>query len=80
VPGDVGLISKVASAGTPVSPALISPPSPLDFLRRTVRVLSFVLGPAKFVNLSPFGEARSGNASVDMSDWQTQIVRNGKFK
>jgi len=78
VPGDGGLTSKVASAGTPVSPALISPPRPLDFLRRTVRVLSFVLGPERLVNLSPLGDARSGNASVGMSEGQEQIVRNRK--
>jgi len=68
VPGDGGLTSHVASAGAPVSPALISPPSPLDFLRRTVRVLSLVLGPERFVNLSPRGDGRSGNASVGMSE------------
>ena len=33
VPGEGGRISTVAKAGAPVSPALISPPSPLDFLR-----------------------------------------------
>lgn len=33
VAGDGGRTSKVAIAGAPVSPALISPPSPLDLLR-----------------------------------------------
>jgi hypothetical protein len=38
VPGDGGLTSNVAKAGALVSPALISPPSPLD--RRRIRGLS----------------------------------------
>lgn len=33
VVGDCGRISKVEKEGAPVSPALISPPNPLDFLR-----------------------------------------------
>ena len=73
VPGDGGLMSQVASAGTPVSPALISPPSPLDFLRRTVRMLSLVLGPERLVNVSPFGDAKGGNASVGMVESLEQI-------
>ena len=64
VPGDGGLMSSVAKAGELVSPALISPPSPLDRLR--IRGLSLLLGPPRGVNLS-VGEVAvvsSGNASV----------------
>ena len=60
VPGDGGLTSNVANAGALVSPALISPPSPLDLLR--IRVLSMLLGPASGANLSVVD--RSGKASV----------------
>jgi hypothetical protein len=43
--GDCGITSNVAKAGALVSPALISPPSPLDFLRdHVVLTLSLVLG------------------------------------
>jgi len=60
VPGDGGLMSSVANAGELVSPALISPPSPLDRLR--TRGLSLLFGPPRGVNLS--GVERSGKASV----------------
>lgn len=60
VPGDGGLISKVAKAGEPVSPALISPPSPLDLLRAFG--LSKVVGPARGGTLSALDSR--GNASV----------------
>jgi hypothetical protein len=60
VPGDGGLRSRVASAGALVSPALISPPSPLDLLR--VRVLSTLLGPARGGSLSVVDSR--GKASV----------------
>lgn len=61
VRGEGGLISNVARAGALVSPALISPPSPLDFLRD--RGLPVLLGPEKGPNLSLVVD-RSGNASV----------------
>jgi hypothetical protein len=61
VRGEGGLISNVARAGALVSPALISPPSPLDFLR--ARGLPVLLGPEKGPNLSLVVD-RSGNASV----------------
>jgi hypothetical protein len=60
VPGDGGLMSSVANAGELVSPALISPPSPLDRLR--TRGLSMLVGPPRGVNLSVV--ERSGKASV----------------
>ena len=60
VPGDGGLTSSVANAGTLVSPALISPPSPLDRLR--MRGFSMLLGPPRGVNSSVV--ERSGNCSV----------------
>ncbi len=60
VPGDGGLTSRVANAGTLVSPALISPPSPLDRLR--TRGLSMLFGAPRGVNLSVV--ERSGKASV----------------
>jgi len=60
VPGDGGLTSSVAKAGALVSPALISPPSPLDRLR--ARGLSLLFGPERGDNLS--APERSGKASV----------------
>ena len=60
VPGDGGLTSKVANAGEPVSPALISPPSPLERLR--MRGFSALLCPPRGANLS--SEDKSGKASV----------------
>jgi hypothetical protein len=60
VPGDGGLTSNVANAGALVSPALISPPSPLD--RRRIRGLSMLLGPARGASLSEV--ERRGKASV----------------
>lgn len=60
VPGDGGLTSKVANAGEPVSPALISPPSPLERLR--IRGFSALLCPPRGANLS--SEDKSGKASV----------------
>jgi hypothetical protein len=60
VPGDGGLTSSVANAGALVSPALISPPSPLDRLR--MRGFSMLLGPPRGVNSSAV--ERSGNDSV----------------
>lgn len=60
VPGDGGLISNVARAGALVSPALISPPSPLDFLRFCA--LPYLPDPASGGTLS-VGDS-SGNASV----------------
>lgn len=51
--GDCGITSNVAKAGALVSPALISPPSPLDFLRdRVVLALSLALGPEIWPTLS----------------------------
>lgn len=61
-PGDSGLTSSVANAGELVSPALISPPSPLDRLR--VRVLSLLLGPVRGPSLSVLVVESRGNASV----------------
>jgi len=60
VPGDGGLMSSVANAGELVSPALISPPSPLERLR--TRGMSLLFGPPSGVNLS--GVERGGKASV----------------
>jgi hypothetical protein len=60
-PGDGGLTSRVAKAGALVSPALISPPSPLDL--RRMRGFSMEFGPPKGVNLSEEVESR-GKASV----------------
>lgn len=60
VPGDCGLTSNVANAGALVSPALISPPSPLDLLR--IRDLSLLLRPAGGPNLAEVD--RRGNASA----------------
>jgi len=57
-----GLTLTVAKAGAPVSPALISPPSPLDLLR--ARGVSLLFGPERGVNLSFDGVASSGKASV----------------
>ena len=63
VPGDGGLMSSVANAGELVSPALISPPSPLDRLR--IRGFSLLLGPPRGVNLSlVVAVVSSGKASV----------------
>ena len=59
--GDGGLTSHVATAGAPVSPALISPPSPLDFLRAR-GVLSMLCDVARGVNLSVVDS--KGKASV----------------
>jgi hypothetical protein len=61
-PGDGGLTSTVAKAGAPVSPALISPPRPLDLLRACG--LSLLSGPERGVNLSLKVVARGGKASV----------------
>jgi len=60
VPGDGGLTSSVASAGALVSPALISPPKPLDLLR--ARGLSMLDGPARGASLSV--DSSCGKASV----------------
>lgn len=49
-PADGGLKSTVAKAGAPVSPALISPPRPLDRLR--MRGLPLLFGPERGVSLS----------------------------
>lgn len=62
VPGDGGLTSKVANAGDPVSPALISPPSPLDLLRMRGLPLALELRPPRGVSLSAVD--KRGNASV----------------
>lgn len=62
VPGDGGLTSRVANAGELVSPALISPPSPLDRLR--IRGFSLLLGPERGPNLSVFVVDSRGKASV----------------
>jgi hypothetical protein len=59
--GDSGLMSNVANAGELVSPALISPPSPLD--RRRDRGLSMLLGPERGASLSGV-VLSSGKASV----------------
>jgi hypothetical protein len=61
VPGDGGRTSNVANAGALVSPALISPPSPLD--RRRTRVFSTIVCPPRGVSLSSLES--SGNASVE---------------
>ena len=60
VPGDGGLTSNVAKAGALVSPALSSPPSPLE--RRRIRDLSKLLGPESGASLS--GVLRRGKVSV----------------
>jgi hypothetical protein len=60
VPGDGGRTSNVANAGALVSPALISPPSPLE--RRRIRGLSTIVCPPRGANLSSLES--SGNASV----------------
>lgn len=62
-PGDSGLTSKVAKAGAPVSPAVISSPRPLDFLLR-VCCLSIPFGPERAVGFSLAVVASSGKASV----------------
>ena len=63
VPGDGGLTSRVANAGALVSPALISPPSPLDRLR--IRGFSMLFGPEKGDSLSRAETSPTrGNASV----------------
>lgn len=60
---DCGITSSVARAGALVSPALISPPSPLDLLR--IRGwLSRLLGPLKGCSLSPLEVESRGKASV----------------
>ena len=71
-PGDAGRTSSVANAGELVSPALISPPSPLDLLR--IRGLSLLLGLVRGLSLSDIVVERSGNASVAV------ILDRGIFK
>lgn len=61
-PDDSGLTFTVAKAGAPGSPALISPPRPLDLLRTCG--LSLLFGPERGVNLSFEVVARGGKASV----------------
>ena len=61
VPGEGGLMSNVAKAGAPVSPALISPPKPLDLLR--ARGLSLI-DPDRGDNISLEVVASGGKASV----------------
>lgn len=74
VPGDGGLTSNVANAGALVSPALISPPSPLD-RRRTFGFST--LGGGRGANLSEV-ESR-GKASVEgmMDDERRWSKRRG---
>lgn len=63
VPGEGGRTSTVAKAGAPVSPALISPPSPLE--RRRALGFSILLGALRGVNLSGFAvDTSCGNDSV----------------
>jgi hypothetical protein len=62
VPGDGSLTSSVANAGELVSPARISPPSPLDLLR--IRGLSLLVGPDRGPSLSELGVESRGKASV----------------
>ena len=75
VPGDGGLTSSVANAGELVSPALISPPSPLDLLR--IRGLSLLLGAARGPSISELVVERRGNASVAVivEPWNIQLSR-----
>jgi len=73
VPGDGGLTSRVANAGALVSPALISPPSPLD--RRRILGFSVVLGPPRGVNLSAVDS--NGNASVAVILAQSYTILKG---
>jgi len=61
-PGDGVLKSSVAKAGAPVSPALISPPRPLDLLRACGLRILFV--PTSGVNLSLEVVSSGGKASV----------------
>lgn len=60
MPGEGGLTSRVAKAGALVSPALISPPNPLERLR--IRGFSAEVGPPSGVNLSAVES--KGKASV----------------
>lgn len=60
VAGEGGLTSSVANAGTLVSPALISPPSPLERLR--TRGVLMLFSAARGDSL--WGVERSGKASV----------------
>lgn len=61
-PGDGDLTSNVAKAGTPVSPALISPPRPLDLVRACD--LSLPFGSERGVNLSLEVVTSGGEASM----------------
>jgi hypothetical protein len=74
VPGDGGRTSNVANAGTLVSPALISPPSPLD--RRRIRGLSTIVCPPRGANLSSLES--SGNASVGCIFLLVVAIMRGK--
>jgi len=91
VPGEGGRTSRVASAGTPVSPALISPPSPDERLRS--RGESLDVGFGREANLC--GEVeRIGKASdaailrlfpanqggMDVDDGSGSIGRSRKSK
>lgn len=63
LPGEGGLTSTVAKAGAPVSPALISPPNPLE--RRLTLGVSILLGALSGVNLSCFAvDTSCGKDSV----------------
>ncbi len=64
VVGDVGRTSNVAKPRPIELPVSISGPSLLDFLRLRWLALLLLPGPARSVDLSLVGNARSGNASV----------------
>ncbi len=74
VPGEGGLTSRVAKAGAPVSPALISPPRPLDRLR--IRGFSVAdVGPPRGVNLSVVDSTGKASVAAAMVDQFAQVKR-----
>lgn len=77
VPADGGLTSSVANAGELVSPALISPPSPLDLL---LRGLSLLLSPERGPNLSVLVVESRGNASVAVIVERLNIQASNQMK
>jgi hypothetical protein len=74
VPGEGGRTSNVANAGALVSPALISPPRPLD--RRRIRGLSTIVCPPRGASLSSLES--SGNASVGCMFLFVVAIMRGK--
>jgi hypothetical protein len=88
VMGESNLTSQVATAGAPVSPARISPPSPLDLLRGFGFL---VMMSASGINLSrgfAFGAAlagvgvsvSSGKGSVSdmVQEWRSRVMGRGQ--